>query len=398
AGTLIVNGDATSTINGYIGSGQITAYGGAGTVNVSYNTPNAGKTTVTATSGVINRKKSPYLLYPGINTQMTVLWQVDATGICNIAWGTSTSYSSGNVNTTEYGSDHQHKYNITGLTPGTKYYYRVTMGSTSRTGSFRAAPASNATSVKFFMYGDTRTRGGSNSSVCAQMISSYSADSAYQTMVLHAGDWVSGDNETAWNNEWYNWSNVIAATANMPFMGCAGNHEGVGTVFEKYHPFPFVAAHYYSYDYGPVHIAVVDQYTAYTVGSTQYNWLENDLNNSTKLWKIIILHQPGWSCGGGAPNTVAVQNIIQPLCVDYDVSIVLCGHNHYYARALVNGVHHLTDGGGGAPLHTPLSGQPYIVTYTQSLAVSKVAISGNTLTCTTVDSDGSTLDTFTINK
>ncbi|MDD5134417.1 MAG: hypothetical protein PHP01_03275 [Phycisphaerae bacterium] len=50
AGTLIVNGDVTSTINGYVSGGQITGYGGAGTVNVSYNTPNAGKTTVTATA------------------------------------------------------------------------------------------------------------------------------------------------------------------------------------------------------------------------------------------------------------------------------------------------------------------------------------------------------------
>ncbi len=50
-GTLIVNGDVTSTINGYISSTWITAYDGTGTVNVSYNTPNAGKTTVTATSG-----------------------------------------------------------------------------------------------------------------------------------------------------------------------------------------------------------------------------------------------------------------------------------------------------------------------------------------------------------
>ncbi len=50
-GTLIVNGDVTTLINGYISSNWITAYGGTGTVNVSYNTPNAGKTTVTATSG-----------------------------------------------------------------------------------------------------------------------------------------------------------------------------------------------------------------------------------------------------------------------------------------------------------------------------------------------------------
>jgi len=47
-GTLIVDGDATSTINGYIGNGWITADGGAGTLNVDYNVTNPGKTTVTA--------------------------------------------------------------------------------------------------------------------------------------------------------------------------------------------------------------------------------------------------------------------------------------------------------------------------------------------------------------
>ena len=35
-----------------------------------------------------NRRKGPYLIYPGTNTQMTVLWQVDATAGCTIAWGT----------------------------------------------------------------------------------------------------------------------------------------------------------------------------------------------------------------------------------------------------------------------------------------------------------------------
>ncbi|MCK4960384.1 MAG: PASTA domain-containing protein, partial [Planctomycetes bacterium] len=50
AGTLIVNGDVTSTINGYIGSGWITGYDGGGTVDVDYDISNAGKTTVTASN------------------------------------------------------------------------------------------------------------------------------------------------------------------------------------------------------------------------------------------------------------------------------------------------------------------------------------------------------------
>ena len=494
AGTLIVNGDATSTINGYISSSLITAYGGAGTVNVSYNTPNAGKTTVTGTpssnppskatgpspanaaTGVgittdlgwtagagatshdvyfgtaspgtfrgnqagttydtgtmaysttyywrideknaygttagdvwhfttgasvpANRRKGPYLIFPGNNTQMTVLWQIDVTTTCNIAWGTSTSYSTGNANTSEYGSDHQHKYNITGLTPGTRYYYRVTIGSNNYTGSFNAAPASSATAIKFFMYGDTRSNGSSNNTVCGQMVSTYNADAAYRSLVLHAGDWVSSDGESQWTSEWYNysWTNIVNATANAAFMGCIGNHEGGASVYKKYRPFPFVSATYFSFDYGPLHVAVVDQYTSYTSGSAQYNWLNTDLTNSTKLWKIIVLHQPGWSCNGGHSNDTTVQNTIQPLCVSKGVSIVLAGHNHYYSRAVVSGVHHITAGNGGAPLYTPASGQPYIVTYNKSIGVSKVVISGNSLTCTTVNGSGSVIDTFTVNK
>ena len=40
---------------------------------------------------------------------------------------------------------------------------------------------------------------------------------------------------------------------------------------------------------------------------------------------------------------------------------MVAGHNHYYARAMVNGIPELTIGTGGAPLYSPASGQPDIV-------------------------------------
>ena len=69
-------------------------------------------------------KKGPYLVYPGANTQMTVLWQLDSTSIANISWGTDPTASEFTASTAEYGSDHQHSYTITNLTPGRKYYYQ----------------------------------------------------------------------------------------------------------------------------------------------------------------------------------------------------------------------------------------------------------------------------------
>ena len=51
------------------------------------------------TAGFATMRKGPYLIYPGNNTQMTVLWQTDVTVGSSIAWGTDTSYSTGSAST-----------------------------------------------------------------------------------------------------------------------------------------------------------------------------------------------------------------------------------------------------------------------------------------------------------
>ena len=290
-------------------------------------------------------RKGPYMIYEGANTEMRLLWQLDTSQSCTIEWGETVSY--GNSDTTsEYGNDHQYTYTITGLTPGVKYYYRVVgVGS----GSFTAAPPNNATDVKFLAYGDTRSYPADQDAVCAQMITTYMNDPAFQTITLHVGDWVSnGDSESDWTVQFFDptYANINAFQANMPLNGCRGNHEKSGNLFYKYFPYPYVNNFYWSYDYGPLHIAVVDQYTW---NANQRDWLENDLASSTKQWKLILLHEPGWSAGGGHSNNSTVQNDIQPLCLAYGVDFVVGGHNHYYARCDVDGVHHITTGGGGAP-------------------------------------------------
>jgi hypothetical protein len=80
------------------------------------------------------------------------------------------------------------------------------------------------------------------------------------------------------------------------------------------------------------------------------------------------------------------------------VQIVFAGHNHYYARAVVNGVHHITAGGGGAPLYTPVAGQPNIVIMNKTLHYCKIAIDGNSLLCQTVKPDGTLIDSFYVEK
>ncbi|MBK9777872.1 MAG: fibronectin type III domain-containing protein [bacterium] len=81
--------------------------------------------TVATAPPVAALRKTPYLIWPGDPTTMQVLWQTLSTWPCTFEWGLDTNYTLGSVPTAEYGTDHQHTYVMTGLTPGEKYYFRV---------------------------------------------------------------------------------------------------------------------------------------------------------------------------------------------------------------------------------------------------------------------------------
>lgn len=371
-------------------------------------------------------KKGPYLIFPNANTEMTVLWQLSGTTSCTLSWGTTTSYGTDQA-VTEYGSDHQFKHTITGLTTNTKYYYKVHFGSTDLTGSFKTAPASSATAVKFMAYGDTRTYYMNTNDVTARMLTEISNDADFQTFSLHTGDWVNkGQNasEDEWGTQFFNrnGTNNINFQSKMPLMGVKGNHENYTENYSPYEPasnfykyFPYDLATtpsepgddmYYSFDYGPVHIVALNQYdngsySPATISTAQKTWLENDLANSDKPWKFILLHEPGWSASSTNKsehtNNTDVQNNIQPLCVQYGVQAIFGGHNHYYAHALVNGVHHFTLGGGGAPLYAPSYTSGGVVQYAEStFHFAKIEVDGNNATITVVRPDGTTVETINL--
>jgi N-acetylneuraminic acid mutarotase len=346
----------------------------------------------TFTTEAISVQKGPYLIYPGDNTQMMVLWQLNGPEPYTLRWG----HSDGSV-TPEMFGDFQYEHVMTGLTPGSRYYYEMEgVGS----GSFLAAPPDDAANVNFLAYGDTRSNPQTHDAVNAQMIAAYTADSAYQTFTMLAGDWVGrGDSELAWTDEFFNRSqeNTIEMQANLPINGCIGNHEQTGAIFQKYWPYPYESdGWYWSFDYGPVHIVIVDHKNeGDSLGTAQKAWLEADLAGSSKEWNFLQFHAPVYSAGGHPNNTVE-QGYIQSLCETYGVAIVFAGHNHYYARAVVNGVVHITTGGGGAPLGTPATRQPNIVAYDQSNHFCKIDIEGRQLTFEAISLGGTIIDAFTM--
>ena len=345
--------------------------------------------------------KDPYLIYTGNTDEMMVLWQLDATATCALEWGLDTSYSSGSVQTSEFGTDHQHEYVISGLAESTKYYYRVVAQGSNYPGSFVTAPPATATNLKLFAFGDTRSGWDVMDDVFATMLATYTSDPAYQTICLLSGDFTNTNSEGSWSGEYFNAnaSNAIDFRANVPVAGCRGNHEGPGTIFQKYYPYPYVNNFYWSFDYGPIHVTVVDQYAPYTTGTAQHDWIANDLATTTKPWKFVMFHSPAWSAYGWHANNTTAQAHLQPLFTANDVSLVIAGDNHYYARCDVDGVQHITTGGGGAPLYSPQNGQPYVVSSKRAYHHCEIDIQGDTLTFTSYNNArGTVIDTFSLVK
>jgi len=347
-------------------------------------------------------RKRPYLIYPGRNDQMTVLWQLRASGNCQLQYGTDTAYAAGTFAVSEYGNDHQFRKTLENLQPGTRYFYRVSCANGSYESSFLAAPPDDETSLWFYAYGDTRSQPWEHDSVASTILNEIRNIPASQTFIVNSGDLVAdGDSETDWDEQFFSaqYPNINRLTASLPYLAAVGNHEGNGLLFAKYFPYPMFEnsdAAYYSFDYGNVHFVVIDQYAPYYQGSAQYAWLTDDLASAAKPWRIALFHKPGWSAGGHG-NDSDVQTLLQPLFEQYDVALAITGHNHYYARAVVNGVQHITTGGGGAPLYDPNPSYPNIVRTDRSYHFLQIHIlDNNQMEIKAIRQDGSLIESFTV--
>ena len=339
-------------------------------------------------------RKDPYLLFSKNDSCMTIMWQLYDDAVSILMWGRDTTYSSGNMVSQEYTQDHLHRALICGLEPGVKYLYRVQTEGITRDGSFRILPPGDT--ITFFIYGDTRTFPWSHDSVTSMIVMDYTFNPEDQTFVINTGDLVTnGDSETYWDVELFDekYSNIREMFSSLPFMATMGNHEGNGILFKKYFPYDLYPSNrfYYSFDAGPVHFVVLDQYTDYSPESEQYRWLVNDLSSTRKKWKIILLHEPGWSAGPHG-DELPVRWYIQPPARHFGVKFIIAGHNHNYARAEVDGVHHITSGGGGAPLYEPEPGRENVVKTDMSHHFLKIIVEGCSIRVQAIRSDGSLIE------
>ena len=64
----------------------------------------------------------------------------------------------------------------------------------------------------------------------------------------------------------------------------------------------------------------------------QIKWLEEELKASSSKWKIPVFHHPLYSSGDRHGSDLRLREVLEPLFLKYNVSVVLTGHDHFYER------------------------------------------------------------------
>ena len=82
------------------------------------------------------------------------------------------------------------------------------------------------------------------------------------------------------------------------------------------------------------------------MSSTQAEWLQAALSESTSPWQIVYTHHPPYSSG----NHGSIDWIQWPF-QDWGADALLCGHDHDYERLIVDGFPIFINGVGGGPIY-----------------------------------------------
>lgn len=256
---------------------------------------------------------------------------------------------------------------LSGLEPGEVYEYRVAgvydgtihfwlqdilTGVANSYYTFKTAPAA-ATPFSLLAIADIQGMLKSNYTDSLEVFEAIKASSRPDlnySFIMNAGDNVdSGGNIKQWG---YHLNILSKVWGNTAMYSAAGNHEDGGYELVSYLNYATDAPTqdkekgiYYSFDYSNARFIVLNTNDANSSGlgadqqRAQLNWLKGQLEAAaidkeagTIDWTIILMHKGLYTAGSHSRDAevVAMRNTLTTLFYDYDVDLVLQGHDHTY--------------------------------------------------------------------
>jgi hypothetical protein len=342
-------------------------------------------------TGSVTLTRGPYL-QSITTTSAIVVWRTDLPGSSRVDYGVGDYTYSIDVPdpTTE------HVVTLIDLITGTEVLYRVsTDGVELGSGSFRTSPGPDRP-FSFTVIGD-RASVRRTVAVADRMV-------ALDPHRAHTGDVVYPDGQADGYDPFF-FQPYQALARRAPIFPSLGNHDYHSQHGQPYldafylpHNNPADTERYYSFDWGNAHFTALDFNTG--PDPDQITWLKNDLASTDRQWKIVFYHQAIYSSGPhGYENWVeARRQLLAPIFEQYEVDLVINGHDHDYERTLpINGVLYIVSGGGGASTYkvTPQSFSAYAETTHHTVLVT---VEGCILTLLAIKPDGTVFDATTLTK
>ena len=296
------------------------------------------------------------------STSRTIMWQSDNSEADAVieyrlegAEKTQTIGATDKAFTDDGSTTYIHEATLTGLTPNTKYEYRVGYGTDRRSDWYRLETA-GASVYDVLIYPDSQS---GDYSQWEEIVKNSALRTPRTALYISMGDLVD-NGEHAY--QWRTWLNSIRPlSANVPLATTLGNHEMYTLDWKMREPYAYLnyfavppngneifTRLYYSYDFGDVHYVVLDTMLYESnhednhdthhpdLYDVQVQWLRQDLMANTKKWIVVLMHRDPFQYAfdrSDANRAVGFDDegvLFMPIFDEFNVDLVLSAHLHSY--------------------------------------------------------------------
>lgn len=296
------------------------------------------------------------------STSRTIMWQSDSSEADVVieyrlagSENTQTIGATDKVFTDDGSTTYIHEATLTGLTPKTKYEYRVGYGSDRRSDWYSLETA-GASVYDVLIYPDSQS---GDYSQWEEIVKDSAHRNPRTALYISMGDLVDNGEQ---DYQWRTWLNSIRPlSANVPLATTLGNHEMYTLDWKMREPYAYLNyfavppngneifnRRYYSYDFGDVHYVVLDTQLYESnhednhdthhpdLYDVQIQWLRQDLAANIKKWTVVLMHRDPFQYAfdrPGASRDVGFNEegvLFMPIFDEFNVDLVLSAHLHSY--------------------------------------------------------------------
>ncbi len=208
--------------------------------------------------------------------------------------------------------------------------------------SLTAGALAQPESFRFVIIGD-RT-GETEPGIYERVLKQAAAE--HPAFAVTTGDTIQGLNDDTAEAEWQQARRAWPAA--FAVYLAPGNHDiwshRSEELFRKYSGHDL----HYSFDYGQVHVAILDNSRADQLSQEEMTFLDEDLNkHKSQQLKFIVSHRPSWIVNAVIGDT---KFPLQQVANKYGAQFVIAGHIHQMLHAQVGGVEYISMPSAGGHL------------------------------------------------